>query len=147
MAGQFSLNVSSEFHQTPDQIWQILTTPGYISRYLFGTEAISGWKTGDSLVFRGVWEGTRYEDKGIILEAVPGKTFRYTYLSSLSGLPDTPENYAEVGYFLESVPGGTRLTITQNGIQDEERRAHSEKSWLWVAGEMKKVLDEVFPEK
>ena len=35
--------------------------------------ALTDWEEGSSLVFRGEWEGKAYEDKGTILEAIPGE--------------------------------------------------------------------------
>ena len=35
-------------------VWDALINPELIKQYLFGTEAISEWKIGSTIVFRGV---------------------------------------------------------------------------------------------
>jgi len=45
----------------------------------------------------------------------------------LSGEEDIPENYHNVTYELEAKDGKTVLTLTQDGIETEEERVHSEK--------------------
>jgi uncharacterized protein YndB with AHSA1/START domain len=61
----------------PDQVWHALTDRESIKKYFFGTEAISDWKVGSSLIFRGEWEGKTYQDKGSILAAEPGRLLQY----------------------------------------------------------------------
>ncbi len=61
---KLSLNISIETKL--ERVWEILTSPLYMKEYLYGTEAISEWKEGSTLVFRGIWEGTTYEDRGLI---------------------------------------------------------------------------------
>ena len=122
-------------------VWDALTNPGIIKQYLFGTHAVSDWKEGSSLTFTGEWEGKQYEDKGTILESKPGKLLRYTYLSSMSGLEDKPENYADISYELDENNGSTTLTITQSNIANEKAREHSGQNWQYVLNTMKEVLE------
>ena len=83
-------------------------------------------------IFKGEWEGKKYEDKGTILENIPGKTFQYDYWSSMSGIEDKQENYLIITYSLVKKDDGTDLTITQENIQDEKTKAHSEQNWTKV---------------
>lgn len=141
MSGKFSATASQTYKVSPETVWKGLTSPELIKKYFFGTEAVSDWKKGSTLEFKGEWEGTAYLDKGIILESEPYRIFKYSYLSSMSGLPDLPENYAEITYDLVPVEGGTRLTVTQTGIADEEKKAHSEASWAFLLDAMGKLIE------
>ena len=105
------------------EVWEALTDRETIKKYFFGTEAISDWKEGSTLVFRGEWEGKSYEDKGTILEAIPGELLSYSYWSGFSGLEDTSENYSKVSYTLEQTVDGTLLNLEQKGFADEEALA------------------------
>jgi len=58
-------------------VFDALTNPGQIKKYFFGTEAVSDWKVGSPLYFRGEWEGKKYEDKGTILEKKDGELLKY----------------------------------------------------------------------
>lgn len=72
------------------EVWDALINPEVIRKYMFGTEVVSEWKVGRPIVWKGVWKGKPYEDKGTILELKPEHTIRYSHLSPLSGLPNVP---------------------------------------------------------
>jgi hypothetical protein len=100
------------------------------------------WQVGSPITYKGIWEGKPYEDKGKILQVQPGKLLVSTFWSSLSGLPDVPENYQTVRYELAAEGNGTRLTITQDNNGSQEEANHSEQNWNYVLDTMKKLLDE-----
>ena len=123
------------------KVWEALTTPSIIKQYFFGTDAISDWKVGSPLIFRGEWQGKTYEDKGTILGSIPNKLFKYSYWSSMSGKEDKPENYANLTYSLAENNNATTLTITQENIPDEKTKEHSEQNWRKVLEDLKKLLE------
>ena len=123
------------------RVWDALINPKLIKQYLFGTEVRSDWKVGSSITYSGVWEGKGYEDKGRILQLVPNKLLKATYWSSLSGKPDTPENYNTVTYELSQKEGETTLTITQDNNPSKESADHSAENWKRVLATMKDLLE------
>lgn len=123
------------------KVWEALTTPVIIKQYFFGTDAVSDWKVGSPLIFKGEWQGKTYEDKGTILESVPNKLFKYSYWSSMSGIEDKPENYVDVTYALSENNHVTTLTVTQENISDEKTKEHSEQNWRKVLEDLKKLLE------
>lgn len=125
----------------PSKVWEALTTPSIIKQYFFGTDAISDWKVGSPLIFKGEWQGKHYEDKGTILEVISQKLFKYSYWSSMSGTEDKPENYVNVTYELSENNNTTKLTVTQENIPDEKTKEHSEENWRKVIGDLKKLLE------
>jgi uncharacterized protein YndB with AHSA1/START domain len=125
----------------PDEVWKALTDKESIKKYFFGTEAISDWEVGSSLIFQGEWEGKTYQDKGTILAADAGKLLQYNYWSGFSGLEDMPENYSLVTYRLSSELDQCTLTLTQEGFAGEEAKAHSEGGWTMVLDNLKKLLE------
>lgn len=124
-----------------EKVWEGLTNPDLIKQYFFGTQAVSDWKKGSSLIFKGKWEGKSYEDKGTITNIEPPTYLRYTYFSSLSGKEDVPENYAHVTYELSEDRDGTLLTVTQDNIDNEKSRQHSEQNWGTVLESLKELLE------
>ena len=126
---------------TPQRVWEALTDPAQVKQYMWGSEVVSDWQQGSPLVYRGVWEGKPFEDKGTILEIDPPRLLRTNYVSPLSGKPDVPENYAEVTYTLREVSDGTELTVTQSNIVDEKARDHSEANWGMVLEGIRKVIE------
>ena len=142
MSKKLAAKASVSIKAGADEVWDALTNPDKIKQYFFGTNAISDWKKGSSLKFTGEWEGKKYEDKGTILDSEPGKLFRYTYWSSMGKLEDKPENYATVTYELAAAGDETILNITQDNVETEESREHSESNWQWILTELKKFVEE-----
>jgi uncharacterized protein YndB with AHSA1/START domain len=124
-----------------NRVWEAVTDPEQISQYMFGTEVVTTWEPGSPIVYRGEWQGKRYEDKGTILEVQPERLLRSTHFSPLSGLDDVPENYHTVTYTLEDDGGGTRLTLTQDNNADAEAAAHSEQNWKTMLEALRALLE------
>ena len=124
------------------KVWEAITNPELIKKYLFDTDVISDWKVGSPIVYRGEWQGKPFEDKGQILEIEPGKRLVSTHWSPLSGVPDVPENYHKVTYQLMEKEGKTEVTILQDNNGSEEEKAHSEANWKVVLEGMKKLLED-----
>ena len=137
---EFIAKKSATIPATAEKVWDALTNPALIKEYFFGTEAISKWKVGSSIVFKGVWEGKPYEDKGTILALEKGKLLKYNYWSSFSGTDDLPSNYANITYALTPVKDGTLLTITQDNCRSAEARDHSENNWGMILDGLAKLL-------
>lgn len=123
------------------KVWEALTQPELIQKYLFGTEVTTDWQVGSPIRYRGVWQGKPYEDKGTVLQVEPGKLLVSTYWSPLSGVADRPENYKTVRYELSSAGGGTSLTVTQDNNASEEEARHSEQNWKMVLDGIKRLLE------
>lgn len=132
---------SISLHAPIAEVWKALTTPELIKKYFFGTDAVSDWEKGSSLVWRGEWEGKKYEDKGTIVDSEAPRYLRYTYLSSMSGKEDLPENYAHVTYELSEDGEGTLLTISQDNVGTEKSKEHSEENWGIVLKSLKDLLE------
>lgn len=123
------------------KVWEALTKPELIKQYLFGTDVTTDWQVGSPVTYKGVWEGKAYEDKGKVLENEPYKLLVSTFWSSLSGVPDLPENYQTVRYELTSEGSGTQLTVTQGNNTTREAANHSEQNWRTVLEGIKKLLE------
>ncbi len=122
-------------------VWKALTDPEIVKQYFFGFEQISDWQKGSDIVWTGEWDGKTYRDHGKILDIVPGSYLQYSYWSSMSNLPDIPENYQTVTYDLSETDGVTALTISQDNVKDEAAKEHSEANWQYIFGAMKKMVE------
>jgi uncharacterized protein YndB with AHSA1/START domain len=141
MDDRFTATASITLNASPERVWKALTTPAEIKQYLFGTNAQSDFKKGSPITYTGEWEGKTYEDKGKIIESIPNALLHTTYLSSMSGKEDKPENYANVYYKIEPSGKQTILTITQDNNADEKSRDHSQANWNIVLQGLKKVVE------
>lgn len=142
MNEELTARASITLNVPPARVWQALTTPAEIKQYLFGTDAESDWKEGSTVRYTGEWEGTKYEDKGEIIESIPNELLHTTYYSSMSGKEDKPENYANVIYRIEPAGKQTVLTITQDNNADAKSRDHSQANWNMVLQSFKKVVEQ-----
>lgn len=126
----------------PAQVWDALTDPEKIKRYMFGSSVTSKWTEGSRIAWKGVFEERPYEDHGVILKAEPPRLLQYTHFSGLSGLPDLPENYHTVTIELETDDHRTRVSLTQDNNDTAEARAHSEGGWKMMLNGLKLVVEE-----
>jgi len=126
-----------------DRLWQALTDPETIARYLLGTRVETDWREGSAITYHGEWEGRPYEDKGVILELVPGDRLVTSYYSPLSGKPDEPASYQTVSYLLadDGSGDGTRVTITQDGCADDAQAERMSANWRSVLESLKSVVE------
>lgn len=122
------------------KVWDSLVNPELIKQYMFGTTVVSEWKEGSPIVWKGEWQGRKYEDKGVILKLQPQRLIQYTHFSPLSGLPDTPENYHTINVELSTDKDRTLISLTQDNNETEEAREHSEKNWEMMLASLKKLL-------
>ena len=141
MKNKYIAKAEMKFNVPIAKVWDALTNPEIIKKYFFGTNAVSTWKVGSTIEFKGEWEGKEYLDKGVILKSEKGKIFQYTYLSSFSGLEDKPGNYHTVTYELTSENSKTKLSVTQDNINTEESKNHSEQNWALVLNTLKGILE------
>ena len=124
-----------------EKTWDALIDPAKIKNYMFGTTVSSDWKKGSDITWRGEWQGKAYEDKGKILEIIPGQKLQYSHFSPLSGEPEKPENYHKVTITLDGGQDHTNVVLEQDNNPTEEARAHSEKNWNMMLQGLKKFVE------
>lgn len=139
MQNQFKTQFKTIVKSPLSKVWDALTNPNMVKEYLFGSQLVTNWIPGQSIIFKGEWEGTSYEDKGIVIEYFHEQSLAYSYLSNWSGKEDLPENYLMITYAVKDIPDGTELTITQTNY-DEDKAAHSLENWASVMDGMKTML-------
>ena len=131
------------------KVWDALTNPEHTKKYMFGCEAISDWKIGSPLLWKGVYEGKEMVFvKGNIVELKPGKLLAYTTFDPHSAIEDIPENYLTVTYDLSFDNGKTTLTVTQGDyatVAEGERRYadsyNNGEGWNPILQEIKKLVE------
>jgi len=124
-----------------EEVWDALTRPELIRRWFFGVNTKTTWMKGTPIIHRGEYKGEPYEDRGEILKFEPPKLLSYSHWSSISGLPDSKENYQTVTYSLVSKGRGTELTMTEKNLPSEEGKELSDKSWDVALDMLKQMLE------
>ncbi len=123
------------------QVWNALIDPELIKKYMFGTDVVTDWNRGSPIVWKGVYEGEPYEDKGEILEIEPERLLRVTHFSPLSGKEDVPSNYHTLTYELKRDGGKTLVSLSQDNNASEEEAEHSRSNWEKMLGGLKEVVE------
>ena len=131
-----------EVNASPDRVWQALTEPELIKKYMFGSEVTTDWKPGSPITWKGEFEGRAYEDKGEVIAVEPGRRLEVTHFSPLTGQEDRPENYHRVRYDLHQTNGGTSIRLTQDNSSSAEEAEHSGANWQMMLDGLKRVVEE-----
>ena len=123
------------------RVWEALTDPDQIAKYSFGSRVQTDWQPGSAITWKGEYQGRSYEDKGEIVEAVPGRRLVVTHFSPLSGQPDEPENYHRVTYELTEQAGRTHVALSQDNNSSEDEAKHSADTWQSMLDGLKELVE------
>jgi len=117
---------------TPSIVWDTLTNPDLMKRWMaepeIGIEIITDWKVGSPIIIKG-FHHMKFVNKGTVLQFEPSQVLQYNYLSSLSRLPDSPENYSIIGFRLAPLEHHTSLTLTISNFPTEIIFKHVDFYW------------------
>jgi uncharacterized protein YndB with AHSA1/START domain len=130
-----------EIDASPAKVWSALTDPEQIKEYMFGSQVVTDWKEGSRIVWKGEYEGKKYEDKGEIVEIEPERRLKVTHFSPLTGEEDRPENYHTVLYELEERGGKTGVSLSQDNNSTKEAAEHSQANWEKMLAGLKQVVE------
>lgn len=110
-----AINISTITMNAPVQkVWDVLTKPGYVKQWQYGSELLTDWKPGSDIRFKTAWEGKIFEQWGKVLDIQKNKLIKYSLFAPRPGLEDKPENYFIMSYVLTADNGQTKLEIIQH---------------------------------
>lgn len=95
------------------KVWLALTSPELVKQWQYGSELLTTWEVGTSIVFRNEWNGRVFEQKGTVLEYSPVSRLRYSLFFPRPDLQDIPEHYFFMTYELVEKDGITSLLVRQ----------------------------------
>jgi uncharacterized protein YndB with AHSA1/START domain len=122
-------------------VWDALVNPATARTYFFGASVHSDWREGSPITFTGEFNGTAYHEKGTILQCRPESLLQYSHWSDLERLPDLPENYRNWTFHIEPENLGVVLSVTEDNIPDETKRARSDEFWSGVLATIKEIVE------
>ncbi len=121
--------------------WDALVNPTTAKEYFGGAEVRSDWKEGSPITFTGAFNGNAYLEKGTILQYQSERLLQYSHWSDLESLPDLQENYRNWTFRIESGDRRVVLSVTEDNIPDEAKRARSDEFWSGVLSTIKGILE------
>ncbi len=97
------------------KVWDALVNPEQTKKYMFGCEALSDWKPGSPLIWKGNFNGVEMiAVKGNVVSIEPKKSLVYTVIDPNNPkIPDLPENYLTITCDLDEANGQTTLEVSQ----------------------------------
>lgn len=127
--------------------WNVLTKPDLMNRWMAEPELqlkiITDWKVGSPIIIKG-FHHLPFENKGTVLQFEPYNALQYNYLSSISRLPDKPENYTTVAFRLSPLLHQTSLKISISNFPTEIIFKHVDFYWRGTAIKLKRLIEEQY---
>jgi len=138
---EFSNKKSVTIHAPVNDVWRALIDPQMIRQYFFGVETSGEWKEGNTILFKGEWQGKKFESNAKVLQMEDQRLLIYSYWSTMSGMKNVPENYHIITYYLQKEEDDTILTMTEENLANEEMVQASSKLWDMVFEKLQKLLE------
>ena len=126
------------------QVWHTLTTPELMKKWMMPDleiNIITDWKVGSPIVIRGTMNEKEFENRGRVLQFEPEKILQYSHLSSISRLPDRPENYSILAFRLNPMENQTSLELTLSNFPTESIYTHLAFYWNVTLEVLKKMIE------
>jgi hypothetical protein len=103
-------------------------------------EVVTDWKINSPIIIRG-FHHIRFENKGTVLQFDREKKLSYSHLSSVSRLPDKPENYSILEFNLTPSGKQTLLELIISNFPTETIRKHLEFYWRTTVVKIKRMAE------
>src|ERR1700681_3948705 len=132
---------SIQINNTIHEAWNALVNPEIVEKYMLGSQQLSDFQKGSSIIWKKNFNGRKFVDKGEILEITPPKSLKYTHYSPASGNPDAPENYQTVSVALKENAKGTTIELSSDNNASEEERKRTEQIWTYYFQGLKLIMD------
>jgi uncharacterized protein YndB with AHSA1/START domain len=115
-----------EIAAPPAAVWATLTDPALTKQYMFGCEAVTDWRVGSRVEWRGSHQGQAMVFvTGTVVTCEPERVLAYTTFDPHGGLVDLPSNHVTMTCRLTPTATGTRLDLSQgdfNTVENSQKR-------------------------
>jgi len=129
----------------PSAVWETLTDRERMQQWMaepeMELEVITDWKVGNPIAMRG-FHHIKFENKGTVLQFEPYHLLKYDYLSSISRLPDKPENRTVIGFRLEPVNDHTVLHLALSNFPADSIFKHVDFYWGTTLEILKSTIEQ-----
>lgn len=129
-------------------VWTTLTEPALMKQWMGDPEMEidiqTNWQVNGPIVISGFHHLT-FENKGTVLQFESGQALKYNFLSSISRLPDIPENYTVIGFTLSPADRQTALTLVITNFPTETIYRHLDFYWRTTIELIKQLVEKNAP--
>jgi len=127
-------------------IWEALTQPELMKRWMSDSEIeiVTTWEVGSFIIIniREVSYKTAFTNNGTVLQFIKDRVLEYSHLSSISRLPDEPENYTIIRFTLQPEDDQTMLELELTNFPTESHYKHIDFYWTITLGVLKRIVEE-----
>jgi uncharacterized protein YndB with AHSA1/START domain len=95
------------------KVWLALTVPELVKQWQYGSDLLTTWEVGTSIIFRNEWNGQVFEQKGSVLEFLPDSRLKYSLSFPRPDLQGIAEHCFFMTYELSESEGTTSLLVRQ----------------------------------
>ena len=95
------------------KVWLALTVPDLVKQWQYGSDLVTTWERGSPISFRNEWNGQVFEQKGTVLEFIPGSRVKYSLFFPRPDVQDIPEHHFFMTYELTESGGRTSVLFRQ----------------------------------
>ena len=126
-------------------VWRALTDPVLVRQWAaepeLNLEVVTDWQVGSPIIMKG-FHHVRFENHGTVLHVQPNTFLQYTHLSSISRLPDRPENYTRIAFRLSpSDDGATSLNVELENFPTDSIFRHLDFYWRVTIEVLKRFIE------
>lgn len=127
-------------------VWEALTQPELMKTWMSESaiEIVTTWEVGslitinaDAISFK-----TAFTNTGVVLQFEKDHVLEYSHLSSLSRLPDLPENYTLIKFTLQQEEDYTLLELNLGNFPTESHYKHIDFYWAVTLEVLKRFVEE-----
>ena len=134
-----------KIHAPAKKVWRALTSPGLVKQWQYGSDLLTTWEVGSSIVYRNEWNGQVFEQKGTVLEFSPESRLKYSLFFPGPDRPDIPENYFFMTYELAESDGITSLLVRQEDPRPPAPGESSGEEGPDVLATLKELVEQKMP--
>ncbi len=142
METTFNPDVKIRIHAPRDKVWEAITRPDIISRYLNVDQLKADWRKGSAVMYTGEVDGKQTKIRGEITEFEEGHSLSIDFPKEVGKLSFTLIDQSEPQLFNLSMHESTTLvTLNQSraGTAKDRRRIRS--NWKGALKRMKDILE------
>lgn len=121
-------------------VWDALTDPEKIKKYMFGTNVKADWRVGGKITWEGKWEGKKYLDEGEILEYDPEKLMKYSH-QSIEPKTVNSQHIHIVTVTLNQDNDEVLIELIQENVINDEAKEAFEANWNMMLENLKDLLE------
>ncbi|NLR57559.1 SRPBCC domain-containing protein [Chitinophaga polysaccharea] len=128
----------------PADVWRVLTDTADMKNWMgepdMQLEITTTWRVNTPFIIRG-FHHVRFENKGVVIAHEAPKRLSYTHFSSVSRLPDVPENYSLLEFRLTPATDQTILQLRIENFPTETIFKHLQFYWRTTLVKIKQAAE------